>query len=172
MAEKAGIAAALESLGATAEPSELGEGEQLELLPSLPAAVTIGGAAVPRGAGRPPGARNRSTEAWRQYLLQRFGSPLEALLQVATSPIDELAREMGLKRGAAFRIQVDALEAALPYLHQKLPQAVELGLTDAPVLNLVVSQEVYMQVARPADGAVTLQGTIEGNQGVGDADGD
>lgn len=169
MAEKAGIAAALESLGATAEP-ELAEAEQLELLPSLPAAIGADGVARPRGPGRPPGARNRSTEAWRAYLLQRFGSPLEALLQVATAKTSELARDMGLKPGDAFRIQVDALEAALPYVHQKLPQAVEVH-GEGAVLNLVVSQEVYNQVARPEDGAVRLEGTIEGNQGVGDADG-
>lgn len=98
--------------------------------------------AGPKG-GRPKGARNRSTEEWRRYLLSKYPSPLETLLALTTRRPEDLARELGLYRwsdgvllrddrdqpvlatGEALKVIVDAAAAALPYMHQRQPLAVE-----------------------------------------------
>lgn len=104
-------------------------------------------APVRRSAGRPAGARNRSTEEWRRHLLSRYASPLVGLLEMAARDVRALAEELELwardPAGAvlrdehgkpllapgalmdALRLQKSALEATLPYLHQKQPMAVE-----------------------------------------------
>jgi hypothetical protein len=116
--------------------------------PLTPAPV---GKSGPKG-GRPAGARNRSTEAVRQMFLQRYRSPLMGLGETYSRPSVALARELGMTRTVkfvppghevlqtvvhengceyvvwdlerAFRLQKEAMEAALPYVHQKLPQAI------------------------------------------------
>lgn len=102
----------------------------------------------PKG-GRPAGARNRSTEQWRQFFLSRYASPLIGLGELYSRTPEELARELRLfchdvDTGAvirdrdgrerllpdalltAIKLQLDARSAALPYLHQRQPQAIEL----------------------------------------------
>lgn len=108
-------------------------------------------AAGPRG-GRPKGARNKSTEAWRSYLIQRYGNPLEELLRLGMSSTAEIAEELHLraierdKEGVvicrdldlseAARVKRSALEACLPYLSQKLPVAIEAVGKERGVLIL------------------------------------
>ncbi|WP_417244352.1 hypothetical protein [Celeribacter sp.] len=93
--------------------------------------------AAPRGRGRPPGSRNRSTEEWSRFLLSRYRSPLLGLAEIAqASPLD-LQRELG---GApakdkpegcslveALRLIMQAQQALAPYLHQKQPTAIDGG---------------------------------------------
>jgi hypothetical protein len=130
----------------------LGEAEGQEDLfeaecdgPLSPAPV---GKSGPKG-GRPAGARNRSTEAVRQMFLTRYRSPLMGLGEIYSRSPADLARELKLYKRVtvlveqdgrvvrqeaedeaqldlerAFRLQKEAMEAALPYVHQKLPQAV------------------------------------------------
>jgi hypothetical protein len=50
------------------------------------------------GRGRPRGARNHTTQYWVDYIRRRYCSPLEVLAQLATSPIDVLAREASCSR--------------------------------------------------------------------------
>lgn len=116
------------------------DGGQDELFePDVPMAVQPIARSGPKG-GRPAGARNKSTEEWRAYLLARYRSPLVGLLEIASRSPRELAQQIGLyeyfqdvdgdvrQRLAvvdAFKIQVDALKAALPYLHQRQPLAIE-----------------------------------------------
>jgi hypothetical protein len=113
--------------------------------PLSPAPV---GKSGPKG-GRPAGARNRSTEAVRQLFLQRYRSPLMGLGEIYSRSPADLARELKLYKRVqvlverdgrvvreeaedegqldlerAFRLQKEAMEAALPYVHQKLPQAI------------------------------------------------
>lgn len=54
------------------------------------------------GPGRPKGARNRSTEQWREYFLSRYQSPLMALGAIYTRRPEDLARELGLTREVEF----------------------------------------------------------------------
>lgn len=88
---------------------------------AAPAAVERSG---PQG-GRPRGARNRSTEQWRRYLIGRHGSPLERLLELAMGDTQAFAREHALPLPEAIKVQISALTAALPYLHQRQPLAIE-----------------------------------------------
>jgi len=105
----------------------------------LPMPVTP--VAAPGGAGRPKGRRNRSTEEWRKLILAKHSSPLEFLAAMWSRTPKQLAEELGLYEwvdvgegrreqmlatGEAFKRQVEAATAALPYLHQKQPLALDL----------------------------------------------
>lgn len=116
--------------------------DQAELFdePALP--MPVQPVAPPAGAGRPKGRRNRSTEEWRKLILAKHASPLEFLAQMWSRTPKELAQELGLYErvqvgscewidrlatGEAFKRQVEAAVAALPYLHQKQPLAVAVS---------------------------------------------
>jgi hypothetical protein len=75
-----------------------------------------------QAGGRPRGLHNRKTEYWIAYLTSRYASPLEVLAQLATAPVDVLARELGCTRLAALQEKRHAAEALAPYLHQRLAQ--------------------------------------------------
>ena len=90
----------------------------------------------PRGRGRPPGARNRSTEEWSRYLLTRYRSPLVGLAEIAQAGPAELAAELSTGSGEdaevctlveALRLIMSAQQALAPYLHQKQPTAIDGG---------------------------------------------
>src|SRR6516164_9502950 len=72
------------------------------------------------GRGRPPGARNHSTEAWRDHITKRYGSPLEVLAPMSRAPIEELARELHCSRLDAFVQKRHAAEALAGYIQPKL----------------------------------------------------
>lgn len=153
MAGTGGIQTAVALVGGAGdEPGDDSQLEQLELLEAdaplpLPPAVLGPGRSGPQG-GRPPGRRNKSTEAWRQHFLSRYRSPLIALGEIYSRPADELAREMQLWRrdelgnvlkdadgkpllaaGAVLdvlKVQIQAMQAVLPYTHQRQPLAVTI----------------------------------------------
>jgi hypothetical protein len=134
----------------------------------------------PQG-GRPKGARNRSTEQWRRFLISQYGNPLEELLRIGMSSPREIAEEMGLKRFARFdgteceagldlaeaaKHKRAALEAALPYLAQKLPVAIEAVGKERGVLILG-----ELTASAVADQGLALPlAPIEENQQVIDAE--
>lgn len=109
-------------------------------MPSMVPAPT----ATRTGPGRPAGARNKSTEAWRELYLSKFRHPLMVLGDLTSRTPEQLARDLKLylyhdgkqvldaegkpvlATGEALKVQKDAAIAALPYLGQKLPMAVEL----------------------------------------------
>lgn len=93
----------------------------------------------PQG-GRPKGARNKSTEALRAYIMGRYEHPLIGLAEMWSRSPKQLAEQMGLYKfeyyegieiarhldtGLAARLQADARTAALPYLTQKMPVQIE-----------------------------------------------
>lgn len=142
-----GIATAVALAGGGEIPAADG-GDGADLFGDVVApAVEAPARSGPQG-GRPVGARNRSTEQWRRYLLSKYPHPLETLLALtARKPVD-LARELGLYKfhegklvtafdartgeelpvldtGAATKVLVDAATAALPYIAQKQPISVE-----------------------------------------------
>lgn len=90
-----------------------------------------------RGPGRPPGAKNKSTEAWAGYILSRYASPLQALAETYSRPVQDLAAELGCDKLDAFRIQQQAAQALAPYIHKKQPVAVEgdSGLIQLNILS-------------------------------------
>jgi len=124
--EKAGIAAAIETVGVGEAPAA--GGEQLSMLPGDDEAPTGAGERAARGPGRPAGARNRRTKEMVDWLLRQRGlrSPLEVLVELANRDTRDLARELGAESLIdVVKLRVSAAVAALPYVEQKQPVAIE-----------------------------------------------
>lgn len=148
MAALGGVKAALDE--AIAERGEvepqrrLFEPEQEARLPEVGA----------RKVGRPVGARNRRTEEYARFLRARFGDPLAVGTSIAardiTQPgkLDELASDLGMKRGDAAEFWLRTLNAVLPYLHQRMPQAVVLnpGAPGGDRIELELVDDVFLPV--------------------------
>jgi len=110
---------------------------QLPLLPAAPAMPAAGGGGDGgRRGGRPKGARNKSTEDFRQYVLARYRSPLIAMAETFSRSVADLARELDCDRLEAFKLQLRAMESLAPYLHQRLPQAVQIENKGLPLLAI------------------------------------
>jgi len=82
--------------------------------------------------GRPPGSRNRRTEATIRWLLAQHRHPLAVMAEgYSMSPAD-LARAIGIAEPSAdvlldlYKLQLRMAEAVAPYVAQRLPQAVTL----------------------------------------------
>lgn len=152
--------------------------EQLALLPLEGAGIGAAEGAAPRGPGRPPGARNKSTDEWRKYLLSQYRSPLEALGQTYCIPIEELARRLGLISKPTFdqalellKLQIMAAKELAPYVHQKMPLAIDGG--GGGLIQLVINQGNATAQAGPdaIPQAIQILNTPEEkNQMVTDAD--
>jgi hypothetical protein len=120
------------------------DGEEQLPLPDLIGAdaqrLDTGADAERRGPGRPPGARNRRTLEMANYLLSRYASPLEILAQIATARVDDLKRDIGCTRLEALQEKRLAALALLPYVHQKMPVAVDVTNRNVVHLNIVVEE--------------------------------
>lgn len=125
------------------EPSQA-EGDAL--LPIAPAAISK--AAATGKGGRPLGARNRRTDLVAQYVVDRYGDPLEAHMAVGMMPLKDLvtllrsaASDVGLKLGMSLgdivRFQKDCRDAALPYIHAKRAPEDQKGEPVAPTIGMV-----------------------------------
>lgn len=114
-------------LGASYQPLRPVEGA-LGPVPLAPDDSEDGGDLVQgeRRVGRPPGRRNKSTEAWRRFILGQHGSPLQALARIYASDPSELAAAIGIKRNEALGHIIAAARVALPYLHSPQPTDVRV----------------------------------------------
>lgn len=125
-----GLASALQSLPVGDPPGIV------QVQPSLWAAVpdpdAVGDdrpgvdAGEPRGAGRPPGARNKSTEDWRQFLLSRYRSPLLGAAEICNTHPVQLAKDLGIKPYEALQAWMTAARFLASYTHSKMPLALEI----------------------------------------------
>lgn len=97
--------------------------------------------------GRPAGAMNKRTVQTAERLIGRFGDPLEKAVQIAVMPIDELQAAMGCTKLEALQEQRLWTLAALPFLHQKRPIAVDL--TNHKVVHLVIEDGPEKSVPAP-----------------------
>lgn len=104
----------------------------------------------PKKAGRPKGARNRSTEQWRKFLLSQYQSPLVTLAETLNKSIEELARDLGKRCPPdyeqsleLFRIQLQCAKELAPYLHKKQPQA--SNNDGADLMTLVINTGATQQ---------------------------
>lgn len=132
-----GVGAAVAAVGVAGVPPGGAPVEQPQLFTLKGAPVESGAAkeARARGAGRPPGARNKRTREWAEYIQRRYGDPREALAAIMVTPIEQLARELGCKRVEAFAEWRACVRELLPYVAQKLP--IEVDFTGKlAVLNI------------------------------------
>ena len=113
------------------------------------------------GAGRPPGAGNRATREWVRHLIEKHGSPLERLLEIASKDLEALREELRCDRLEAFDRQMTCLKEALPYLHQKLPQSIQVDGAPLMAVQIMVSGAVAARIGTPAESQGNQQ-VIEG----------
>lgn len=171
MAEKSsnGLKTAVDLVMAAMPGEDLAEPEQIDLEDylGLPPRGDLGtGGAVAggaRGPGRPPGARNKRTTQWAEYLLSRYASPLEVLAQIAVARVEDLKAQLACTALEAFQEKRHAAVALAPFLHQRQPLA--LNLTERKVVYLTIQQDSGAGSAVPND-AMTLSAQIVGNQEV------
>lgn len=137
--DKRGLKAAVnELMDGAAAAVDAADDAQMDLLPLTRMAADRGIAvAGPRRAGRPAGARNRSTQEWRQFLLTMHASPLQAMMQAYSMPTDELAKLLSCTKHEAFKLQMQCAKECAPYLHQKQPLAIDTG--DQGLINLTIN---------------------------------
>lgn len=184
-----GLRAALDHVEqAENQPMNSMHGEQLPLLP-----LSNSGAGAPqnagaddtrRGVGRPPGSKNKNTEAWVKFLLSQYASPLEVMAATMTRKVRDLAIDLGyivMRDGVQIRhatpdelreclkIQLSCAKELAPYIHQKQPQAVDLG--DGGMMTLNIFSAPAQDVQEADDfGLEVMDLNIEENQGVSGLD--
>lgn len=172
-------------------------GVQLDL-PGVGVARFVGVAPLPddgeaRAPGRPPGAKNLVPQAFREYLVARYGSAVEGLAQEATRPlvaiVAELAQAWIIANRAFGRkleptaaqisewvtfakgLQLQARRYVAPYQHTQAPQP--LAAPPSPVrIGVAVFTGGQPAPAQLAAAETTLAGLmgIERNQRVTDVE--
>lgn len=149
MADRDGLAGAIAPMIEAAEPpASIEEQLTLDALADLPVLGEIirEGKAIAR-PGRPPGARNKRTEEWASYILARYRSPLIGLAEIVATPIPELAKALKCSTIDAATFWRQCSDSLAPYLHQRMPQAIELpGATAGQILV------VNFNAPRPGEG--------------------
>jgi hypothetical protein len=113
------------------------------------------------GAGRPPGAGNRATREWVRHLIDKHGSPLERLLEIAGMDPEHLREKLKCDRLEVFDRQLTALKEALPYLHQKLPQSIQVDGAPLMAVQIAVSGAVAARIGAAVESQANQQ-VIEG----------
>lgn len=108
---------------------------------------TMGSGLEERKAGRPKGAKNKSTKEWVEYFTNKFESPLIALGKLYTQDTKQLARTMCCDRIDALKLQISAATAVLPYVHQKQPIAIETHAEELPTINIFTSQTMFNKIS-------------------------
>lgn len=110
------------------------------------AAEQLGKVARSRGPGRPPGAENRSTAQFRDYLLRRGVNPLEQLARWAMHTPETLATELECTKLEALR-ELRAMWGELaPFLFSKVAPTDEAGQA-VPQFMMFIGDGGAVQVA-------------------------
>jgi hypothetical protein len=161
-------------------PEQVQAPEQTTFLPENPVSEGLRRAGVRTGPGRPPGAKNKNTEIWREYWLSKYAHPVEGLLASGSCSLQQFAEVFGFKwenltfnqRTELFKLQIGAMKEAAPYVAQKMPQEVDLG-GNSGLIQLVINSGLAgaagVQDAGPVAFKV-LNTPDEENQMVTDAD--
>jgi hypothetical protein len=129
MSGKAGLDKVLSQERPAVQASLEAQPEQLAMLPE----------AEKRGPGKPAGARNRRTDEMVRYLNTFGQGPLVGLAKVVNAirfhdqgelagmpDFTELARALGMKRSDAAAFWRSCAVDLAPYMHQKLPVAIDV----------------------------------------------
>lgn len=169
--EKPGLKAALaETVRTDAPVPGAAAAQQLALLPLRRVVQDEENAepvSPPRGAGRPKGAKNKSTAEWREYLLSRYSAPLIALAETYSRTLAQFAADLGFKledldfdqRLALFNVQLQCAKEMAPYVHQKQPIAIEGG--EHGLIQLIINSGAATQQQVEKAGVMSLN-FIEG----------
>lgn len=110
-----------------------------------------------RGRGRPKGQINRRTEIVAEYLLSKYPDPLEGLIQMCGIGIDELSAALNCTAHEAWAEKRLCIQAVLPYLHRRMPLAVDLS--NRSVVHLSINTGSGVAGASPEAG-LTILGSI------------
>lgn len=113
------------------------------------------------GPGRPPGAGNRATREWVRHLIEKHGSPLERLLEIAAMDPETLREQLRCDRLEVFDRQMTALKEALPYLHQRLPQAIQIEGAPLMAVQIAVSGAIAARIGAAVESQANQQ-LVEG----------
>lgn len=134
---------------------------QAELLglPDVPARHPLAGVVASR-PGRPAGARNRRSEDVAAYVIERLGDPLIRQAAVATMALDDLMARTGMSAAEALAEQRLAAALVLPYLHRRMPLAVDF--TDHKIVHLTINRGSATAASTVAE-IVEDQPLIEGD---------
>lgn len=121
---------------------------------------------VPRGPGRPKGARNKRTEELARYILGRYRDPLIGLADVVSTPIDALASALSCDKLEAAEFWRKCAGELLPYVHQRKPQALQVEGASAGMLMIVDLRDGGQGGGQAVASEFGLGMRIEQNQGV------
>ena len=101
-------------------------------------------------------------------MLAKHRSPLEVLAEAYSRPVKELATELGCDVLDAYKIQLLAAKELAPYIHQKMPVAVDVGGLAMMPVSLVVDPDLARQVGidLDVDSYVVPDAEYVENQGV------
>lgn len=112
--------------------------EQLALIPEVVEDRQVAAAErAARGPGRPKGSSNLSAREWANYIISKYNSPLMGLAETATASIEDLTRELCCTRFEAAQFRQAAQDKLAPYLHSKMPIAVQTE--GSGLVNLVIN---------------------------------
>lgn len=105
--------------------------------------------------GRPPNSRNKRTTEWADYILSQYSSPLIGLAQIASTPVEVLAKRLGCTKLEAQQEIRLCLIALKDHLHSKMPVAVDV--TNHKKVHLVfVDPDDELASARIDEGVIDL----------------
>jgi hypothetical protein len=152
MADPTGLPAIIaETEAGTILADDLDDAEQLAFddlgLPGTPK----------RARGRPSGQRNKRNQRVADYLLARYRDPLEGLTQMASLGVEDIQAALGCTKLEAWQEKRLCAIAALPYLHQRQPIAVDL--TNRNVVHLTINTGAT-EAASVGDGETFVLGQI------------
>lgn len=162
MAEQTGLARVLAEAGAGDEQTLETDAEQLDL---LGLSMRDG----KRPVGRPPGRRNVRTQRIAEFILSTVGDPAVELARMGMLGVDNLAAALGCSRAEAIVEKRLCLIAVLPYVHSRMPIAVDVRDHKVVSLTIVEGPTSGSDAANDA-GITVLDGVAEivANQGVDD----
>jgi hypothetical protein len=115
------------------------------------------------GERRPKQVRRRTLVSV-QYLLEKFGNPIEGLLRMASYDIDDLAVFLQVSRHEAWIEKRLLLAAAAPYLVSKMPQ----GHVIAPAPGLTITGFNFADPPPGTTADATINGAGNGAAAPGD----
>jgi hypothetical protein len=130
------------------EPVRLDASEEPPLpLPALPDAHDLEACRGPDGrldhvqvrrfgAGRPKGARNKRSEQLGRLVIQQHGDPILFMASIYGRPLDQVQALAACSRKDALQLQIMAAREVAPFVHGKMPVAVDLAVRGDMVLAI------------------------------------